>query len=254
MAPRGRSHVPRRDLQCHGRTSRASLSPESGPCGSERLAARDRHRHQGADEILRQELLEASGYGNRPRDFDDLIHILDSELRLITPTDPEGKDDGEPRSPERQANPAVATIPHSGESGYTRYYQLTHDYLVHSLRDWLTRKQKETRRGRAELKLAERSGLWNAKPENRHLPTLWEWLGIRTLTDRRRWTDPQRAMMQRASRFHRSRLTIAAVLVGLITAAGFYTWNRVERYQRNCWRRKPGSRKRPASKGWSDAW
>ena len=64
----------------------------------------------------------------------------------------------------------------------TRYYQLTHDYLVHSLREWLTRKQKETRRGRAELKLAERSGLWNAKPENRHLPTLWEWLGIRTLT------------------------------------------------------------------------
>ena len=38
----------------------------------------------------RQELLEASGYANRPRDFDDLIHILDNELRLITPTDPEG--------------------------------------------------------------------------------------------------------------------------------------------------------------------
>jgi serine/threonine protein kinase len=38
----------------------------------------------------RQELLDASGYANRPRDFDDLIHILDPELRLITPTDPEG--------------------------------------------------------------------------------------------------------------------------------------------------------------------
>ncbi len=46
----------------------------------------------------RQELLEASGYANRPRDFDDLIHILDPELRLITPTDPEGspsEDQGE---------------------------------------------------------------------------------------------------------------------------------------------------------------
>ncbi len=42
----------------------------------------------------RQELLEASGYANRPRDFDDLIHILDPELRLITPTDPEEKDEG----------------------------------------------------------------------------------------------------------------------------------------------------------------
>ena len=41
----------------------------------------------------RQQLLEASGYANRPSDFDDLIHILDPELRLITPTDPEGKED-----------------------------------------------------------------------------------------------------------------------------------------------------------------
>ena len=40
----------------------------------------------------RQELLEASGYANRPRDFDDLIRILDLELRLITPTDPEGSE------------------------------------------------------------------------------------------------------------------------------------------------------------------
>ena len=143
----------------------------------------------------REELLEASGYENRPRDFDDLIHILDPELRLITPTDPEGVGGDECAWRE---NEGVA-----GEGGSipathhpppaTRYYQLTHDYLVHSLRDWLTRKQRETRRGRAELKLAERSGLWNARPENRHLPTLWEWLRIRTLTDPRKWTPPQRA-------------------------------------------------------------
>ena len=162
-----------------------------------------------------EELRKAAGYRDRPRDFGDLIHILDAELRLITPTDPEGS------SGDRQ---------HATPSG--RYYQLAHDYLVHSLRDWLTRKQKETRRGRAELKLAERSGLWNAKPENRHLPTLREWLGIRTLTHRRRWTDQERAMMLRASRFHRSRLTTVAVLVGILTAAGFYTWNCVDRYQR----------------------
>jgi len=179
-----------------------ALLPESG---------RDIKGEMRSEEDLRK----AAGYRDRPRDFGDLIHILDAELRLITPTDPEGSSsDGQ-----------LATS--SGQ-----YYQLAHDYLVHSLRDWLTRKHKETRRGRAELKLAERSGLWNAKPENRHLPTLWEWLGIRTLTHRRRWTDQERAMMQRASRFHRSRLTTVAVLVGLLTAAGFYTWNRVDRYQR----------------------
>ena len=36
------------------------------------------------------ELLEESGYTNRPEDFNNLLRILDSELRLITPTDPEG--------------------------------------------------------------------------------------------------------------------------------------------------------------------
>src|SRR5262249_40487499 len=35
------------------------------------------------------ELRDASGYANRHRDFDDLVHILDRELRLITPNDPE---------------------------------------------------------------------------------------------------------------------------------------------------------------------
>ena len=37
----------------------------------------------------RDALLEASGYVQRPEDFDDLVRILDSEIRLITPTDPE---------------------------------------------------------------------------------------------------------------------------------------------------------------------
>src|ERR1700732_4299738 len=40
------------------------------------------------------ELLAASGYGSRPKDFDDLIRILDGEIRLITPTDPEGRGGG----------------------------------------------------------------------------------------------------------------------------------------------------------------
>jgi eukaryotic-like serine/threonine-protein kinase len=145
----------------------------------------------------RQELLEGSGYVSRPGDFDDLIHILDPELRLITPTDPEGS------SSETQA-----TLP----SGH--YFQLAHDYLVHSLRDWLTRKQRETRQGRAELRLAERSSLWNSKPENRHLPSVLEWAHIRLLTRKREWTEPERRLMRRAGRVYGVRgLTLATVLI-----------------------------------------
>ena len=55
------------------------------------------------------ELLEASGYGNRPKDFDDLIRILDNEIRLITPTDPEGEEEGE--GEERRQSPFPAPKP-----------------------------------------------------------------------------------------------------------------------------------------------
>ncbi len=157
------------------------------------------------------ELLAASGYGSRPKDFDDLIRILDGEVRLITPTDPEGHDGIEEST--SQAEP--------GE----KYYQLTHDYLVHSLRDWLTRKQKETRRGRAELLLADRAAVWNARPENRQLPSLIQWLQVKCLTARENWTLPQQKMMGKANRYHSLRILAAAVLIGAMLFTGVEIWD-----------------------------
>jgi serine/threonine protein kinase len=80
------------------------------------------------------DLLTASGYAARPRDFDALLRILDGELRLITPTDPEGAtDDRAPSVSEESArdNPSLTL----GAQAGARYYQLTHDYLVPALRD-----------------------------------------------------------------------------------------------------------------------
>jgi formylglycine-generating enzyme required for sulfatase activity len=152
------------------------------------------------------ELLEASGYGSRPKEFDDLLRILDGEIRLLTPTDPEGKDEADP------------SIVRAGD----KYYQLTHDYLVPSLRDWLTRKQKETRRGRAELLLADRAAVWNARPESRQLPSLWQWFTIRWWTQKKTWTTTQRQMMGKAGRYHAVRgLTVALIL----TLLGVGTWD-----------------------------
>ena len=83
-----------------------------------------------------------------------------------------------------------------------------------SIREWLTRKQKETRRGRAELRLAERSSLWNAKPENRRLPSLLEWTNIRLLTRKKAWTEPESKMMRQAGRAHGVRSIVSTALVG----------------------------------------
>jgi serine/threonine protein kinase len=160
------------------------------------------------------ELLAASGYADRPDDFEELIRLLDGELRLLTPTDPEGttRTDDTP----------------SGLRSEQKYYQLTHDYLVHSLQDWLTRKQKETRRGRAELRLAERSALWNDKPEKRRLPSLTEWARIRLLTRARSWTPPQRKMMRQADRYYCVRSLVLAACLLLLGAGALEYQRRVE--------------------------
>ena len=188
-----------------------------------------------------QELLEASGYTNRPADFNDLLRILDSELRLITPTDPEGTSTGPNGEPDASASGSFssrsvtsgtnANNPPAYAGGSPRYYQLTHDYLVPSLREWLTRKQKETRKGRAELKLEERTALWTAKPENRHLPSLREWVGIRLLTDKAKWIESQRNLMKRAERVHSVRSGILSVFLVTLMTAGVVIRNQVVQRQ-----------------------
>src|SRR5262249_28108587 len=103
-----------------------------------------------------------------------------------------------------------------------RYYQLTHDYLVHSLRDWLTRKQKDTRRGRAELRLAERASSWQARPENRHLPAWGEGLNIRPLTHQKDWTPSQRQMMRHATRYHVVHGLVLSTILTLLLWGGWH--------------------------------
>jgi eukaryotic-like serine/threonine-protein kinase len=148
------------------------------------------------------DLREVSGYGDRAGDFSELIRVLDNDLRLITPVDREGAIE-----PHQPTTPAPDS----------RNYQLTHDYLVHSLRDWLTRKQRETRRGRAEALLAERAALWSNQPERRYLPSITEWASIRLLTHRREWTRPQQTMMRHTDRL----IALKAGVIGVLFA-GLY--------------------------------
>ena len=148
------------------------------------------------------ELQAAAGLENQPQTFAELLRILDGELRLITPTDPEGFQ-GES----------------VGAEG-SKYYQLTHDYLVPSLRDWLTQKRRETWRGWAELRLADRAAHWDARHENRRLPAWWEWLAIRTFTRSEDWTPPQRLMMRKADQYLALRGSLLALAAVLLVGAG----------------------------------
>jgi serine/threonine protein kinase/formylglycine-generating enzyme required for sulfatase activity len=211
----------------HQKAARAvlgALLPEPGT---------DMKGHMRSDSELR----EIAGYGSRRRDFDDLVRILDGELRLITPTDPEGMA-AEDRRAEVGNDPATRRAEDGGERTedggqrtkdgseepltthhsppITRYYQLTHDYLVHPVRDWLHRKQRESRHGRAELVLADRAAIWNTRPESRQLPTLAQWVSIHLLTRKKSWTDRERRMMSRANRYHLVRSNIVLVLLAAV--------------------------------------
>ena len=177
---------------------------------------RYRHHQQAARSVLKcllpdddtsirrrrtsRELLVASGYAKRPEDFVELMEMLDGELRLITSTASEDAEAADAAAP-ADADPQGS-------------YQLAHDFLVPSLREWLMRGQKETRRGLAELLLADRATVWSGRPENRQLPSLWQWLQIRWWTRPRDWTPPQQAMMRKASAYHASWLAAVACLVG----------------------------------------
>lgn len=136
-------------------------------------------------------LREVCGMSNRPVEFQALVKLLDQDLRLITPVGVTATDESTKTN-----------------GGPTTHYQLTHDFLVGSLREWLTQKKRSTRRGRAELCLEDRAESWTLKPESRQLPSAIEYLNIQTWTKSSRRTLEQARMMSSATRYYGIRLLL----------------------------------------------
>ncbi len=153
-----------------------------------------------------QELQLAAGCQDRHQNFSELLSILDAELRLITPTD---------TTPD-SSSPAPLPSPQSPS------YQLTHDYLVPSLREWLLKKQKETPAGRAEIALDERTQMWTSRRESRHLPSLLEYGRIRWYLRSQKKTPAQQQLLKAADRLHlfRGTLTLLLLAAVLLLAVG----------------------------------
>ena len=187
----GRTANPRYRMHQHAaRSVLAALLPDRGSDIRGRICSNS-------------DLLEISGYGKKPREFSELMRILDGETRLLTPMDLDAID-----THDLQTSPGHL------------YYQLTHDYLVPSLRQWLTSKQKSTRSGRMELRLAERARLWSDRPERRQLPSLLEWVSIRLMTRPSQWTASQRRVMRAAMRHHVRSLVLLAALLCIVLLTG----------------------------------
>ena len=104
-----------------------------------------------------EELAAASRCAVGSEEFRQLLSILEEETRLLTPVDAPNVAVTAPRD-EPSASPTVKPDKVADAGGNrlvtrsddgcgpanSRAYQLTHDYLVPSIREWLTRKQRET--------------------------------------------------------------------------------------------------------------
>ena len=138
--------------------------------------------------------------------FAKLLHWLDHDLRLITKTSPIQSSD---------------TVPDDDRTeGQDHFYQLTHDYLVPSIRNWSNQKRRETWRGRAKIRLAELSELWGERPDWRLLPSLADFLKITFAVPAEQLSRNQVVNLRAAAKLHLLRglglLAIAAVVVSLL--------------------------------------
>src|SRR5262249_10915036 len=57
---------------------------------------------------------------------------------------------------------------------------------------------------------------------------LWQWLHIRWLTPKQKWTSPQRKMMRQATRYHAVRALVVAVLLALLGWGGYEVHGRLQ--------------------------
>ncbi|MEM9412226.1 MAG: serine/threonine-protein kinase, partial [Planctomycetota bacterium] len=154
----------------------------------------------------RNQLKKSAGI-NDDVEFDQLIRILDTDLRLITPVDSSKKD---------------------VSLGGGTYYQLTHDYLVPSIRKWLNKNQKLTIAGRAKIRLRERATDWSEKPESRRLPSSLEFAVTRLFTKPGEWTDSQRMMMRAAGNHHLRRFAALLAIVSLLVMLAYEALGRIK--------------------------
>ena len=145
--------------------------------------------------IQESQLVQILQYAIPAETVRKILHLLDTELRLITPTS---------SSPTSRNSSTDSSV---GDPAY----QLAHDYLVPTTREWLALHQSETRSGRVREQLREIASAWNAKPSNKRLPTFLEWLSIRWFTSSGPWSEPERLMMQRSDR----RVALNALLLVL---------------------------------------
>ena len=159
-----------------------------------------------------KELFEASAYVDRET-FRQLVTMLDRELHLITPTD---RGDDTTTSGDSSSSTNTATG-----------YQLTHDFLITPIRQWIAYHSQATPQGQARMRLDQFAELYRLHPRRQSLPTMAEYFWIRKYLGTDRLNEAQGEMMSAAQKLHGKTLrngvlvTLACLLAIMTIAFGF---------------------------------
>ena len=193
-----------------------SFDSQSAP-NNQRIHRQAAHRLLGAmlpetglirgGSVELSELACAAGYSDKPDAMDDLIRVLDSRLKLITPVE------GETTSP---------VSPKADARVSENRYQLTHDSLIPAVRRWLAKHQDSSMTGRAKIHLKSRSQAWAEGQEHRQLPSILEWVQFSALVRTRQRSPIEQQMMKAANRKHGRSIGIVTVLSILAALAGIH--------------------------------
>lgn len=170
----------------------------------------------------RSQLAMACGLPEQSKEFAHILELLDHDLHAITPTEAAPKEEGE----QRQAG--VASPAESSPETQECFYQLTHDYLVPALRDWLTQERRRTWRGRAELRLEELASLWGRSGHSRYLPSPTEFVPMLLGVPRSKRSAQQSAFMRAAGRRHASLVSVLVILLMVVAGAAWWITSHVQ--------------------------
>lgn len=151
----------------------------------------------------RDQLVEVSGYRDDPKSFESLMKILEGDLKLISPIDTLEKS----RSSHEIRNTEAR-------------YQLSHDFLVPSIREWLYSEQRKSVRGRCQLLLTEQTSTWSKQPVNRNLPLWSDWVMYRSLLSHSRMNESEKRMLRAADKY-RGLQTLAGIVIAVAGFLGF---------------------------------
>ena len=115
---------------------------------------------------------------------------------------------------------AKLIVPADTNSTGPATYQLPHDYLVSTIRNWLARHDTDSLRSRATRLLEARADLWSSRKESKQLPSLREWALISVATRRNGRTLHQQEMLRVATRKRVAQLSIVATIIVIASLLG----------------------------------